>query len=68
MTDPNETEPDDRVPEPQGKVLGVPYDWRLPTLDKARSRWWNPDDPRIFTPKTFGWGYDLNLYRLLHWK
>jgi hypothetical protein len=27
---------------------------------------WNPDDPRILTPKTFGWGLDLNCYWLLH--
>ncbi|NKY50481.1 DUF5808 domain-containing protein [Nocardia vermiculata] len=60
------TEPDDRVPAPQGKALGMPYDWRLPTLRRLRARVWNPDDRRIFTPKTFGWGYDVNLYRLLH--
>ncbi|WP_227984203.1 DUF5808 domain-containing protein [Nocardia spumae] len=60
------TEPDDRVPAPQGKALGMPYDWRRPTFARIRARLWNPDDPRIFTPKSFGWGYDLNLYRLLH--
>jgi hypothetical protein len=25
---------------------------------------WNPYDRRILTPKSFGWGYDLNLYEL----
>ncbi|HET7573175.1 MAG TPA: DUF5808 domain-containing protein [Gaiellaceae bacterium] len=44
-----------------GKFLGIPYDWRKPTLARAKSRWFNPDDPRLFTPKTFGWGYDLNF-------
>jgi hypothetical protein len=44
-----------------GKFLGVPYDWRKPTVARVRSRWWNPDDRRIFTPKSFGWGYDVNL-------
>lgn len=48
-----------------GTFLGVPYDWRPPTLARAKSRWWNPDDPRLFTPKTFGWGFDVNLARLL---
>ncbi|HZD38387.1 MAG TPA: DUF5808 domain-containing protein [Actinomycetes bacterium] len=27
---------------------------------------WNPDDPRILTPKAFGWGLDLNLYWIVH--
>ncbi|QIS13664.1 DUF5808 domain-containing protein [Nocardia arthritidis] len=57
----------DRVPEPEGKVLGIPYDWRRPTGARIKARWWNPDDPRLFTPKSFGWGYGLNLYRLFHW-
>jgi hypothetical protein len=48
-----------------GKFLGVPYDWRRPTLARIKSRWWNPEDPRLFTPRSFGWGYDINLARLL---
>ncbi len=60
--------PNDNVPEQQGAFLGVPYDWRRPTGARALSRMWNPDDPRLFTPKSFGWGYDLNFYRLLHWR
>ena len=44
-----------------GKFLGVPYDWRRPTRARIRSRWWNERDRRIFTPKTFGWGYDVNM-------
>jgi hypothetical protein len=47
--------------EPQGHFLGIPYDWRRPTKARIKSRWWNDDDPRIFTPRAFGWGYDLNL-------
>ena len=48
-----------------GTFLGVPYDWRRPTVERLKSRWWNPAEPRLFTPKTFGWGYDINLARLL---
>jgi hypothetical protein len=59
---------DDRVPDPQGTVIGVPYDWRRPTAARLRARWWNPADPRLLTPKSFGWGFDLNLYRLVHWR
>lgn len=48
-----------------GKFLGVPYDWRRPTVARLKSRWWNPAEPRLFTPKTYGWGFDINLARLL---
>lgn len=53
-------------PEPQGTYAGVPYDWRKPTAQRVKARWWNPDDPRLFPPKAFGWGYGLNAYWLLH--
>ena len=49
-----------------GKFLGVPYDWRRPTAARVKERWWNPDDPRIITPKSWGWGFDVNLYHLVH--
>jgi hypothetical protein len=48
-----------------GTFLGVPYDWRRPTVARFKERWWNPSDPRLFTPRSFGWGYDVNLARLL---
>lgn len=49
-----------------GTFLGIPYDWRRDGFrGRVKQRWWNPDDPRLFTPKTFGWGYDVNLARLL---
>ena len=47
-----------------GTFFGIPYDWRRPTWERVRSRWWNPRDRHLLTPKTFGWGYDLNLYEL----
>jgi hypothetical protein len=51
-----------------GRFLGVPYDWRRPTVARTKQRWWNPDEPRLFTPKVYGWGYDVNLARLLRRK
>jgi hypothetical protein len=36
---------------PQGYLAKVPYDLRRPTAAKAKSRLWNPHDPRFFTPK-----------------
>ncbi|MFE3191455.1 DUF5808 domain-containing protein [Nocardia sp. NPDC059240] len=62
MTSENDKEP----PAPEGTWAGIPYDWRRPTRERVRARWWNPDDPRFLTPKSFGWGYSFNLYRLFH--
>ena len=42
----------------------MPYDWWRPTVARLTSRWWNPDEPRLFTPKMFGWGFDINLARI----
>ena len=48
-----------------GTFLGLPYDFRWPSLARFRERLWNPYDRRLFTPKAFGWGLDLNFYELL---
>ncbi|HEX6472945.1 MAG TPA: hypothetical protein VF069_27900 [Streptosporangiaceae bacterium] len=50
----------------QGRFLGLPYDWRPPTRARLRAKAWNPDDLRILTPKTYGWGLGINLYWLCH--
>jgi hypothetical protein len=47
-----------------GQILFVPYDFRPLTPARIRERWWNPDDPRLFTPHVFGVGWSVNLYRL----
>jgi hypothetical protein len=47
-----------------GKLAGaVPYDFRMPTPSRIRSRWWNPDGP-VFSPRAFGVGWDPNLGRI----
>jgi uncharacterized membrane protein len=48
-----------------GTLWGIPYDWRRPTLARAKSRLWNPDEPRLFVPRVFGMGWDINFARLL---
>ncbi|MDQ3850920.1 MAG: DUF5808 domain-containing protein [Actinomycetota bacterium] len=45
----------------RGRILGIPYDWRRPTITRLRKTLWNPQEPRIVVPKAFGWGYDVNL-------
>lgn len=48
-----------------GAVLGVPYDYRRPTVSALRERFWNPVDERIFTPHVFGIGWSVNLYQVV---
>lgn len=56
-------DPEERTWE--GAVAGiVPYDFRMPTLERARSRWWNTEDDRLFVPQVFGVGWTVNLARL----
>ena len=42
--------------------------FRLAHADRAPvgARLWNVDDRRLLTPKSFGWGYTLNVYWLAH--
>ena len=54
-----------RSGQPVGRFLGVPYDFRVPTADRIRDRFWNEDDERIFTPMVFGAGWSINLFRVV---
>lgn len=49
-----------------GRVAGVPYDFRRPTLARLRATFWNPDNPSLLAPHAFGVGWSVNLYRLTH--
>jgi hypothetical protein len=45
-----------------GKVAGVvPYDFRLPTIDRLRAAYWNPESDVFFTDRVFGVGWAVNL-------
>ena len=49
-----------------GKLLGgVPYDFRLPTLDGLRRAYWNPASPKIVTDRPLGVGWAINIPTLL---
>jgi hypothetical protein len=54
--------PEDR--DWHGRILGVPYDYRIPTVARVRASLWNPEDERIIVPLVFGIGWTLNLYQL----
>lgn len=44
-----------------GTFLGLPYDWRRPSLKRLRGELFNRDEPRFLVPKSHGWGYGINL-------
>ena len=48
-----------------GNIFVFPYDLRIPNVERFLERWWNPDDQRIFTPKVFGVGWEINLFQVL---
>ncbi|MGD2103242.1 MAG: hypothetical protein PVG83_13505 [Acidimicrobiia bacterium] len=44
-----------------GAVAGVvPYDFRMPTVERVRDTYWNPDGP-ILSGKVFGVGWAPNF-------
>ncbi|MDM7832517.1 DUF5808 domain-containing protein [Cellulomonas edaphi] len=49
-----------------GVVVGfVPYDFRVPTLARAKQRLWDPEGSRVINPKVFGVGWTLNVGKLV---
>ena len=49
-----------------GRIAGIPYDFRMPTVDRLRATFWNKDTAQILVPQAFGIGWTVNLYPLLH--
>jgi hypothetical protein len=48
-------------PQPQGRIFGMPYDFRGANATRLAERMWNPADPRIFMPRLFGIGWTFNF-------
>lgn len=48
-----------------GRIVGVPYDFRFPTVKRFRDAYWNPDNPRLFTDRVIGIGWAVNFAQLL---
>jgi len=45
-----------------GKVAGiVPYDFRVPDLQRIKDAYWNPESDVLFTEKVIGVGWSVNL-------
>ena len=49
-----------------GKIAGIPYDFRLPTVERIRETFWNKNTSKIFLPQVFGIGWSINLYPIIH--
>lgn len=50
----------------QGSIMGIPYDFRIPTIERIRAEVWNKDTNRILMPHSFGMGWGINFYPLFH--
>lgn len=48
----------------QKTFLGMPMNWEFDLQKMARNSW-NPDDNRLFPPKVFGIGWDVNVHAVL---
>ena len=45
-----------------GKVAGtIPYDFRVPTIERLREAYWDPSSERIFSEKVLGVGWAVNI-------
>jgi hypothetical protein len=44
-----------------GRILGMPYEWRMPTTARVRSRWWDTSNSKVLVPKIFGVGWTINF-------
>jgi hypothetical protein len=50
----------------QGKLFGIPYDFRPPTIERLRNAFWNKNTSQVLVPQPFGVGWTINLYPLVH--
>ena len=49
-----------------GRLAGaIPYDFRLPTLERLREAYWNPASDVVFTDRVLGVGWAVNIPALL---
>lgn len=49
-----------------GRLLGVvPYDFRIPSIERLRQAYWNPRSPKLFTDRPLGVGWSVNIPTVL---
>ena len=45
-----------------GKVGGlIPYDLRVPTVERVKAAYWDPESDQVFTDKVIGVGWAVNV-------
>lgn len=45
-----------------GKVAGfIPYDFRVPTVEKMKAAYWDPESDRLFSDHVVGVGWAVNI-------
>ena len=49
-----------------GKLVGIPYDFRFPTVERIRATFWNKSTQQVLVPQVFGIGWTINLYPIIH--
>lgn len=49
-----------------GEIAGVPYDFRMPTMERLQAAFWNKDTARVLVPHAFGVGWSINFYPLFY--
>ncbi|MDY5143047.1 DUF5808 domain-containing protein, partial [Actinotignum timonense] len=53
------------MPEPSSPttptIFGIPASLEALRSREARSRWFEPENPRVFVPRNFGIGWDINM-------
>jgi len=48
-----------------GRLGIIPYDFRMPTVNRVKESFWNENDARIFTKPLFGVGWGINFFAIL---
>ncbi len=49
-----------------GTLAGIPYDFRVPTVERLQQAFWNKDTAQLLVPQPFGMGWTINFYPLVH--
>ncbi len=51
----------------RGTIVGIPYNFNIPSWFEIAHEYWNPDSDRILSPHAVGIGWGINFAALWHW-
>lgn len=46
-------------------TFSIPYDFTIPSVERIKETYWNPQDDRIITDRVLGVGWGVNVHALL---